>query len=328
MSAPAIDLERFATLGAEIEHGVPEAEVLAREGLAPSAWAEAQDEWLAKLAEETAERESDALNTRYRKAFEGRAVELEKQAKERPPAPEKAAQTPAPSGPEEPDLEAVEPEDDVRDEPPAQGVLPQPIGASQEVSPWAAGADGPPPEARPMGAGVDGPRPEPRTMAAGAAGAPPEARTMAFAASAARPSVLPFQAAASATPTSPGSVLPGPVSMRGGLPFQGVEGSAQAPAPVSMRGGLPFQPSPSPSVKSGPVSPVRLTLEQFAQLSAELAAAPGSQPAIAARYGFEPGGPALEHQAWSQRFALDRGLYERFRVLYQHYAAWLASPRR
>lgn len=154
---------------------------------------------------------------------------------------------------------------------------------------------------------------------------------MAFAAAGGSPaSVLPFQAA---PPVA--KVAPPPVSIRAGLPFQaagaGAESPAPAQAPVSIRGGLPFQPAPGSGgvgPGSGGVGPVRLTLEQFAQLSAELAAAPAAQAAITARYGLEPGAPAIEHQAWSQRFALDRGLYERFCVLYKHYAAWLASPRR
>ena len=52
--AKAIDLERFARLTAEIEHGVPAPVLLSREGIAEGTWAEAQEEWLSTLAEETA----------------------------------------------------------------------------------------------------------------------------------------------------------------------------------------------------------------------------------------------------------------------------------
>ena len=75
--AKAIDLERFARLTAEIEHGVPAPVLLSREGIAEGTWAEAQEEWLSTLAGETAERESTDLNTRYQRAYGERLAALE-----------------------------------------------------------------------------------------------------------------------------------------------------------------------------------------------------------------------------------------------------------
>jgi hypothetical protein len=70
-----------------------------------------------------------------------------------------------------------------------------------------------------------------------------------------------------------------------------------------------------------------LTLEQWAQLSAEMAASPGAQAAVSARFGLDAFGAGNEQRAWARRFAMDRPLYDRFMALYQHYAAWVASRR-
>jgi hypothetical protein len=58
-----------------------------------------------------------------------------------------------------------------------------------------------------------------------------------------------------------------------------------------------------------------------------MAASPGAQAAISSRFGLDAFGVGHEQRAWSRRFALDRGLYDRFLALYQHYAAWIASRR-
>jgi hypothetical protein len=91
VSSEPITLERFAAIAAEIEHGAAPPEVLAREGIDEATWEEAQEEWMSKLAEETAEQESSDLNTRYQKAYGERLAALEKEARERPAPPAKPA---------------------------------------------------------------------------------------------------------------------------------------------------------------------------------------------------------------------------------------------
>lgn len=306
--AKAIDLERFARLTAEIEHGVPAPVLLSREGIAEGTWAEAQEEWLSTLAGETAERESTDLNTRYQRAYGERLAALEREARERPPPPE--APAPKDVGPPEPDLSAPpETPEEVSPTPPAAVVLPAAMTPSTEVSPWAEDAlNTAPPAERPPPVTEAPPAatPEPPRLAPVLEEKPMiDMKTMVFAAP---------------SPDSLRSPLPFPTSNRGEAPLP--------PPPASLRSGLPFvAPRSAPAPETALLTP-RLTLEQFAQLSAEMAASPHAQAAIAGRFGLDATRSSAEHQAWSQRFALDRGLYERFRTLYQHYAAWLASSRR
>ena len=49
---PALDLERFAALSAELESGASKDELCAREGISVEALTSAQELWLGKMAEE------------------------------------------------------------------------------------------------------------------------------------------------------------------------------------------------------------------------------------------------------------------------------------
>ena len=292
MSSKHVVLERFAAIAAEIEHGAAPPEVLSREGLDEAAWEEAQEEWMSKLAEETAEQESSDLNTRYQKAYGERLAALEKEARERPaPPPEPAEDEPA--------------EDTVRSEPPPP---PEPAPPPFEPAP-------PPPPVAPAS-------PEPARS---------EARTLAFqVAPDSLRNPLPFQPVKNDPPAAapPVSLRGAPRALSGGLPFQPAQPPSAGPPSQAVPNAQPvsLRPRNSPAPAADLETP-RLTLDQWAQLSAEMAASPGAQAAVASRFGLDAFGVGHEQRAWARRFAIDRGLYDRFLALYQHYAAWIASRR-
>jgi hypothetical protein len=70
MGAPAVTIERFAALRAEMEAGALRDEVLRREGLEPEVWIDAQRTWLAKMGDEL-DRGRFELTNRYGAAFMG-----------------------------------------------------------------------------------------------------------------------------------------------------------------------------------------------------------------------------------------------------------------
>ncbi len=65
---PALDLERFAALSAELESGASKDALCAREGISVEALGAAQELWLGKMAEEAARKRFDLTN-RYNAAF-------------------------------------------------------------------------------------------------------------------------------------------------------------------------------------------------------------------------------------------------------------------
>src|SRR6478609_1644221 len=67
---PAVELERFAALSAEIEAGA------ARDEVSVEAWTGAQEAWLSRMAEETAAKRFDLTN-RYNAAFVARRLALQ-----------------------------------------------------------------------------------------------------------------------------------------------------------------------------------------------------------------------------------------------------------
>jgi hypothetical protein len=68
MKQPALDLERFAALSAELEAGVPAEELCAREGVSMEAFSATREHWLGKLADEATRRRFDLTN-RYNASF-------------------------------------------------------------------------------------------------------------------------------------------------------------------------------------------------------------------------------------------------------------------
>jgi hypothetical protein len=103
------------------------------------------------------------------------------------------------------------------------------------------------------------------------------------------------------------------------LPFKPVV--APAAEPISTR---------APAFEAPPVVPAgpRLTLEQMASLSVEIAANPPFAAAIRTRYGFDGPGYESEVAAWQRRFAETEGLYARFTEAYEAYSSWLKRAAR
>jgi hypothetical protein len=85
---------------------------------------------------------------------------------------------------------------------------------------------------------------------------------------------------------------------------------------------LPFA-APAAATPPGP----RLTLEHFAALIAELAAAARPPAEVRARYGLDEPAHRAEAAAWQRRFAAEPALYTRWLALCQHYRAWFAQRR-
>jgi hypothetical protein len=116
------------------------------------------------------------------------------------------------------------------------------------------------------------------------------------------------------------------------LPFQG---SAPAPHPGKQTSGvgLPFQHGPAAGAPAARPSPTtghapRLTLEQFASLTAEIAVTPHNAAQIRARYGFDEAGHAAEAEAHNRRFTADKALYTRYLELFQRFRDYVARAQR
>ncbi|MBI4700854.1 MAG: hypothetical protein HY744_06775 [Deltaproteobacteria bacterium] len=93
---------------------------------------------------------------------------------------------------------------------------------------------------------------------------------------------------------------------------------------------LPFAPPAPPSApgsaRAGPA--VRLSLEQYASLEAELAVAPAARDRTLGRYGLDATGYAAEQAAWRSRLAGDSALRDRCEALGAQFRGWLEAMRR
>lgn len=126
-------------------------------------------------------------------------------------------------------------------------------------------------------------------------------------------SPLPFQA--STTAPAPRAAEPRPGSA---LPFQ------VKPAPT----GAPKAAAPTPEPRPAAAPAPRLTLEQFASLSAEIAVNPRGAAQIRARYGFDEASHAVEAEQHNRRFTADKALYDRYLELFQSYRDYVARAQR
>jgi hypothetical protein len=191
----------------------------------------------------------------------------------------------------------------------------------------------------------------------------PESSTITGASPFASPAAaLPFQPVAAppspATPPAPvkrpsspppsldgNSTLYGAISpfasQAAALPFAGAQAPAPARASTPHSGaGLPFQqkavppPPPSAPAAAPPLPPpsaavaTRLTLEQFASLTAEIAVNPRGAAQIRARYGFDEASHRAEAEEHNRRFNADPALLARYMELFQAYREYVArAPR-
>lgn len=126
--------------------------------------------------------------------------------------------------------------------------------------------------------------------------------------------VLPF-AGATATPPSSAvedfpPVSPGDVNQTEALGMV-----------IDFGDALPFPADDAPSA-----GPIELTLEQYASLSAELAAYPDRQDDTFCRYGLaSPDSRAALEASWSARLRESPEMNERWLGLVRHYREWLAN---
>jgi hypothetical protein len=365
---PALDLLQFAALSAEIELGVPLAELCAREEISVEEWQHTQEVWFARIAEDAAGKRFELIE-RYNAALVARRRALQDQKNSpggtpaRPdpmppaPAPEAALQRPeavsaepAPrSSPPPPPLVASPPPQD----PSPPGLVPAKKNfgvttAEPFIAPLAGASVLPfqpaPAATSQLPSGVPAaPASVPAKKDLGVTTAEP------FIAPLARASALPFQPASAATP------LPArPNTPSGGLPFQRSSPELSAPSPPKPRSnidlattaapstgpvppivpgsssGLPFRPPPTaaPSSPAELAPRTRLSLEQFASLAAEIAAAPSRIAEVRARYGLDEASHRREVEAYHQLFSAHQDLYRRFGALFQSYREWFAQTHR
>ena len=235
---PAVELERFAALSAEIEAGAARDEVCAREGISVEAWTGAQEMWLARMAEETAAKRFELTN-RYNAAFVARRLALQDGKRKPANKPFRAQKKPAAPPQKTPERAAI---------PPAKG---EGLPTFMEAAAAAA-----PPIVAPPPARVEG---LPSFMDAAAAAPPP-------------PLAVPPQVVAPPPPLAAppledhanddaGSLTVvaaiSPFAQKSALPFQG---SGAAPAPPvnrssgAQRGGLPFHAA-GPAAPAPPAPP-------------------------------------------------------------------------
>jgi hypothetical protein len=92
-----------------------------------------------------------------------------------------------------------------------------------------------------------------------------------------------------------------------------------APGPYPFAAG---RAAPAPQPSSGPAG-VRLTIEHFAGLSAEIAHARSTPADVFSRYGLDEPSYLRETEAWRTRFASDAESFRSYSVLFQQYAEWL-----
>lgn len=417
---PPLDLERFATLSAELHGGTQRDELCAREGISLAEWNASQEAWLSRLADETAVKRF-VLTNRYNTAFVARRRALahgprfpshKPVAARTPEPPVPRAPPPADIAPPPPvvvSLPALAPEPPVYREPPpayraaeppvyrepeppahravkaptmAMPAFTEPVGAPLPFVPASGAAS------MTESATLSGPSPlaQAREVLPFKPAAPGEpSRSPEIAARTADPNdsgtvtgVSPFASAAPPLPfhpvAPPAAVAPAPprvvkpaaapsppvdgsstvygaispfAAQGPALPFQGVAAPAPAPAQAATPRssvGLPFQrsagaptpaapvapaaPAGGPSGPSGPGAAPRLTLEQFASLTAEIAVNPRGAAQIRARYGFDEAAHRAEAEAHNRRFTADKALYARYMELFQAYREYVArAPR-
>jgi hypothetical protein len=354
-------LERYAELRAEMESECRRDDVLARAGLTTAEWSEAQRAWLDKMGNELA-RSQFELTNRYSQAFLDRQRALRAAAARgslEPKSPTSLRADPdppmnpsaivaQPAGPapdrfpsrSSPDLseEAVAAMMAVPDDIAGSTTLPLPSEQHRRAAvaslPFRAGAPSAPPASH-----AASPRLAPGGFR-GDATQPPalfeEARRAAM-------SPLPFQPSAAQPETrmseEPGQAKP-PIAQPNGAISSGettaltsfVQRSREQKNSV-----LPFEAASSTPREGGAKEPVqlvssgggacRLTIEQFASLSAEIAAAPKAAPQVRVRYGLDEASYTAEMAAWQRQWSADKELFERFAGLYQTYREWLAKTK-
>ncbi|MFT3769183.1 MAG: hypothetical protein QM820_27405 [Minicystis sp.] len=144
--------------------------------------------------------------------------------------------------------------------------------------------------------------------------------------------ISPFAAGATPLPFQPSAAAParpaGPQAS-GGLPFQASASKRPSEAPPA--GSPAARPSPSAAdhaPAAAPAPATRLTLEQFASLTAEIAVSPQAAAQIRARYGFDEAGYRAEAEAHRQRFHADKALHNRYLELFQSYRDYVARSKR
>lgn len=130
---------------------------------------------------------------------------------------------------------------------------------------------------------------------------------------------LPFQPSAAAEPR-PAGQQPG-----GALPFQQKPSPTSAPKQAAPAGAA--RPSPS-VVATATATASRLTIEQFASLTAEIAVNPRGAAQIRARYGLDEASHAAEAEKYNRLFGADKALYDRYRELFQSYRDYVARAQR
>ncbi|WP_437309842.1 hypothetical protein [Sorangium sp. So ce388] len=138
--------------------------------------------------------------------------------------------------------------------------------------------------------------------------------------------VLPFGLPAPPEPTTPaGAVDVVPRGMRGFTSLTGTHPTSTAPAEAP----LPFSSSARAAPVPPPASPSvpALSLEQYATLCAELAAAPGNAEALFARYGLiQPEARLAVDRLWRDRLARDPVAHQRWQELYWQHRSRSSPP--
>lgn len=108
---------------------------------------------------------------------------------------------------------------------------------------------------------------------------------------------------------------------------------------ASPPGAPSFGSAPSPPTSTAPsgalpmpaslgASTSRLSLEQYAMLSAEIAISPGTSAAVRARYGLDETMHIAETGLWQRRFSADKDLFTRYSSLFQNYREWFSKAAR
>jgi hypothetical protein len=345
-----LTLDRYAEIRAEMEAGVLRDDALARAGLSVDEWTAAQHEWLESMSTEIALGRFELTN-RYAQAF------LERQRALVKPAPKAPAEKPA-KAPDEPPkgraqgeslLEGTTDVDtslfrpalpfdakpDARS-PLASASAPRPSTSSDAAAWVPKGLRGvtdldetaPLPSTSPlptMPFSDAGSKPAP---APAPAPAPPQAipagmrefteveSTQAPLPGAANAPVLPFDPPASPSLESPPQAKAAdapawmPKAMRGFLDVEGTETLPRAPA------------TPAPAAPPA-VTPPRLTLEQHARLSVELAAYPTHRAEVLRRYSIDEEQGRQVEAFWSAHMKADANVRRAWEGYCATHQTWL-----
>lgn len=356
---PALKLDRLAQLRAELEAGMAQADLLERERLSEDGFREACTFWDAKLAEEAAQKRS-VLGTRYNTALNTRRRLLAAKRKkvEPEPADEPAPAAPAPAMGFQRPVASYEP---LPYEPPPPvprppAPLPAPpasdygatmVGDERALQDMAAAmpfltaaraaaglpipAPEPPPSSKPTPA-VDGGA----TLTLDDSGLS-QADIPAFLkvareahAAGAPPPWAPAQAAPIPPPTrdygSTASIDPNSAELAAALPFLNAL-REQRPKPAGPTPAASAPPAPAPLAAVAPASR-RFSLEQFAALTAQIAAAPDTIAGIRQRWGLTEASHRAESEAWQSDCSSNPPLLARYASLVKHFRAAYAAGAR